>query len=110
VKDSKFDPRTALLAAHVLEIKTTGSLPQMVNFQSPPSVYEGGIQTLARIGELAPLTSYDHTVLLEEISTGIGIHWIGNASRTPELNYLSSDDAGPVPQDIKRAMGSLQPP
>jgi len=107
VKDSKFDPKTALLAAHVLEIKTTGSLPQTVDSRSRPSVYEGGIQTLIRVGKLAPLTSYDHIALLEEISTGIGIHWIGDASRTPELNYLGSDDAGPVPQRYQMYNGII---
>jgi hypothetical protein len=75
-KQTDFDPKTALLVADVLELKTT---ERMLN---STSVYDGGIEAVTRVGRLAPLNLEAQVVLLEELGRAIGAHWVGERTRT----------------------------
>ena len=107
VKDNNFDPKTALLAARALEVKTTGLLSALPSTPLHCSVYDFGIQILTWVGRLAPLTSYEHVELLRDISTVIGVHWIGNASKTPTHSIVATSDSGPLPQQFQTRIGLM---
>jgi hypothetical protein len=75
-KQIGFDPRTALLAADVLELKTTAKV------MCSASVFDGGMEAIARVGRLAPMDSETQFALLEEFGRAIGAHWVGERART----------------------------
>jgi hypothetical protein len=75
----KFRPETVLLVGDVLELKTAESMFKFT------SVYDGGIDALARVERFAPLNSEAQAILLEELGREIGAHWVGESAITREL-------------------------
>ena len=84
-KQTDFDPKTALLVAYVLELKTT---ERMLN---STSVYDGGREAVARVGRLAPLDSEAQVILLEELGRAIGADWVGERTRPARLSHPWED-------------------
>lgn len=107
IKDAKFDAKTALLAAYALEVKTIGLLSALHPTPLHCSVYDFGIQIFSRVGRLAPLTSHTHVEVLKEISTAIGVHWIGDASKTSAVSIPTTSDSGPLPQKFHTYIGII---
>lgn len=70
-KDTGFNPRTAILVALVLELKSSGRISKN------GSVYSAGIEVLASVCKLSCLDLDAQVLLLEELGRSLGAYWIG---------------------------------